>query len=164
MKVKYKNVNGVISTALFLLIFSWGLLAIVRSFYNFSKIYSEERSWIFLSDSEKRTRLFGDLYSVAVDVDSKTPVSSRILLLAPGGKTFFLSRYYLYPRRLVYVRSVKEMQEELKKNSFDYLVMFQTSERELNEYDSLSWKINKTPVYSSSAFENKKARLSIYIL
>lgn len=149
---------------LLILLLLWGVLAVTRTVYNISKVYTEELSWISLSDSEKRTRLFGDLYRVATFVNSRTPSNSQILLLAPGGKTFYLSRYYLYPRKVTYARSMEEMEKEMRKDSFNYLVMFQTSEGGLNEYDSLRWKISATPESEFSTFDNKDARLKIYKL
>jgi len=167
MILKSKNMPDQTSVGVYLVVFLvlvWVVLSFTRTIYNFSKVYTEEMSWISLDDSEKRVRLFGDLYRVVSFISGKTSLSSNILLLAPGGKTFYVSRYYLYPRRITYARSLKEMETAIRKDSFDYLVVFQTSERGLNEYDSLGWKIERSPESEFSIFDNKDATLKLYKL
>lgn len=150
-------------TGLFLvLIVVWLFLAFTRTLYNFSKLYTEEASWVVLSDTDKRVRIFGDLYRVVSYVSAHTHPHANLLFLSPGGKTYYLSRYYLYPRNITYVRNPTEMRVALAKGTYNYLVVFQTSERGLNEYDSLSWKIDWVPDVTFNNFDNKDAVLKIY--
>ncbi len=151
--------------SLFLFLLSvWFIFSCARTVYNITKLYSEEASWVVLGDTDKRVRIFGDLYRVVSYISANTNQNSNLLFLSPGGKTYYLSRYYLYPRKITYVKNTSEMRRNLEAGMFDYLVVFQTSERGLNEYDSLSWKIDSVPDFTFLDFDNKAAVLKIYNL
>ena len=51
---------------LLIFIVLWSTLAFLFVFYNASKAVSEFKEWTFLSDTEKRQKLFGELYKFLV--------------------------------------------------------------------------------------------------
>lgn len=115
------------------LIVVWTALAAARTFYNFSKLFSEEKEWYFLSDEAKRRKLFGDLYYFFRFVEKNTSREARIIFYAPGGKAYYLGRYYLYPRRLTYAKTENEVRNFVKSNRYDYILSYQTKDKELSE-------------------------------
>lgn len=133
----------------------WILISILRTIYNVSKIYVEEKNWIILTDEEKRSKFFGNVYNFIKFIELNTDKNTNIVFLSPGGKTYYLSRYYLYPRKITYVKNPKEAYAILKKDKFDYFVVYKTNDKELNENDSLKWKIkNFKPIKIFSDVDN----------
>lgn len=124
---------------LFVLIIVWLIISISRTIFNVSKIITEEKNWIKLTEEQKREKLFADLYPFYKFIEKKIPQNSTIAFLAPGGKAYYLGRYYLYPRRLIYLTNSKDLNNKLKKCSFNYLVIYQTSDPMLNENNSFVW-------------------------
>lgn len=83
---------------LFLLAF-WFLISTTRTFYNLSKLYTEERNWYGLTNEQKRGKFFGDTHYFLRFLDSHTINKSRILLFTNDLRTHYLGRYYLYPAK-----------------------------------------------------------------
>ncbi|RJQ25587.1 hypothetical protein C4577_05485 [Candidatus Parcubacteria bacterium] len=117
------------------------VFSILRVGYNYSKIITEEINWINLDDDQKRTKTFGDIYSFIKFVESNTEEKSEIAFLAPGGKTFYLARYYLYPRKITYLKSQKNIDDVMNSHNYDYIIIYKTNDSNLNENNSLFWKI-----------------------
>lgn len=135
---------------LILILIVWLGISVLRTTYNISKIFTEEKNWIFISDEEQRAKLFGDLYFLYKFVEASTPKNSNIIFISPGGKAYYLGRYYLYPRKVIYVKNPKEM-NKLSLNKYNFILMYQTSDPALNEYNSLEWKLegfNSIATYS----------------
>ena len=126
-----------------IVICSWFILATIRTIYNFSKVFTEEKDWIFLTEDQKRQKIFGDLNSFLKFVEKNTSPNSSILFLGPGGKSYYLGRYYLYPRRLVYITNPKEIENVIKNCSYTYFLTYQTNDPALNENKSLAWNVVK---------------------
>lgn len=149
----------------FLLIILWLAMSFVRTFYNVSKIFTEERTWIMLSDEQKREKLFGDLHSLFRFAQKQTPASSNIIFLAPGGKTYFLGRYYLYPRKLKWVKNTEEVYRISSSKEYSYILMYQTRDRDLDEYGSISWKLEGyTPIATYSGESRNISKATLYKL
>lgn len=85
------------------------LIAVGALFYNGIKTYFEIKEWYFLSDTQKRHHLFGDIYDFFAYINKHTPPKSSILIVSKDVRTFFLGRYYLYPRKLQVVTSEAEV-------------------------------------------------------
>lgn len=126
---------------LILLIGLWTLIASLRTLYNVTKLFTEEKQWFFLSDEQKKEKSFGDLHTFYRFAESHTPLNSRILFLSPGGKAYYLGRYYLYPRKIFAVVNPSDISQKLNKEKFDFLLVYQTKEKSLDENNSLSWNI-----------------------
>lgn len=118
----------------------WVIIATGRTFYNFTKVLSEEKDWIFLTDTQKREKIFGDLNSFFTFVQKHTPLKSKIIFLSPGGKTYYLGRYYLYPREIAYAKDVNEALSLTKTNKYTYLLLYRTTDVTLNENYSENWQ------------------------
>jgi hypothetical protein len=88
------------STFLFVLLGVWALLAIGSVGYNAVNTVSEVKNWYFLTDTQKREKLFGDLYTFFTFIDKNTPADASILIKSFDVRTFFLGRYYLYPKKI----------------------------------------------------------------
>src|SRR5882724_6103981 len=91
--------KSIIKVLLFIMIIS----ACFNVVYNSVKTISEVKEWTPLSDTQKRHKIFGDLYDFLILVKTYTKNDDHILIYAKDGEkyqTYFLSIYYLYPRRI----------------------------------------------------------------
>ena len=78
-----KAMNGTINNKIFLLLISfWITVAVFRTFFNVSKLFTEEKSWYNLSVEEKRGKFFGDTHFFLRFLDSHTTNDSLILLFS----------------------------------------------------------------------------------
>ncbi len=133
------------------LIGSWVLIASLRTVYNISKLFTEEKQWFFLSNEEKKEMAYGDLHTFYRFVEHHTPLSAKILFLSSGAKAYYLGRYYLYPRRIIFAKSPDEVYKILQREKFDFLLVYQTEDKSLDEHNSSSWNINNfTPTATHS--------------
>lgn len=107
---------------LYLFFILWFILAFVRTGYNFSKIFFEEKQWLSLSDEKKREKIFGENHNLFRLVESKTDQSSKIILISKDMKDYYVGRYYLYPRHLLYLQEMKDFNQLNKKN--DYVLIY----------------------------------------
>lgn len=115
------------NTFLILLLSIFILLAGFRTVYNLFKVFTEEVSWIQLSDYEKRKKLFGDIYDFFTVINSKTEKDAEILFLTTDIRMHYLSKYYLYPRRITVVRIDKEQQFDA--NKYEYIAVFVNNDK-----------------------------------
>ncbi len=107
-----------------LLIFLWIILAFFNVFYNSWKTISEVREWAPLSDSQKRHKLFGDLYDFFVLIKNHTGTKDHVLIFSNDGRTHFLSIYYLYPRIIESTNDDKRFIELFRSKKFTYIASF----------------------------------------
>ena len=85
-----------------------------------------------MSDTEKRQKIFGDLYTVTMLIEKNTMKKSQILLVSKEKMPYYLTRYYLYPRR-IYLNS---------SNKYPYIFVYNTkiSTKDYKEIASFSSK------------------------
>lgn len=102
-KKKEKNIK--IAVVCILLI--WILLSLARSIFNFSKVLTEERRWISMSDSKKKELLFGDIHNFLLFVNKNTN-SNSITLITNNYKAHYYAKYVLYPMRVDVMELDKE--------------------------------------------------------
>ena len=99
-----KKNNKIIPLLFLCILLIWGALSLGRTLYNFSKLYTEEKNWVFLSDDAKRQRFFGDRYAVIQFIKQSTAPSSELLIEMSEkdvyDEFYFLNIYYLFPRRV----------------------------------------------------------------
>jgi hypothetical protein len=112
------------SKILFFLITLWIILSCVNIFYNAGKSISEIKEWGFLSDSQKRQKIFGDLYSFIKLVDEKTNTNARILIISNENAPYYLARYYLYPKKVYSLSESNFIQEVDKQKKIEYIVSY----------------------------------------
>lgn len=162
MAIKFKKILIYFGISIIIL---WIAMSFIRTFYNISKIFTEEKEWMVLSDEQKREKLFGDLHNLFSFVEKQTPEDSSIIFLAPGGKTYFLGRYYLYPRKLKWVKSPNSVNSILSLGSYSYILMYQTNDPNLDEYKSNLWEIKgHIPIATYSGKLKNISKAALYRL
>lgn len=132
----FKTNSNFLEKLLLALVIIWLSFAFLRTIYNFSKLFMEEQRWYALSDEKKKAKLFGDLHYFFRFIERNTDRKANIIFLSPGGKSYYLARYYLYPRYLLYVKREKDLDLLIKKEKYDYLIVYKTKDKSLNENDS----------------------------
>lgn len=127
-----KTVQNYLKYLFFIIILIWFLLSIGRLVLNLSKIYTEERFWIGLSDENKRTKIFGDVYIFLLNIDKKIKKNNDVIALSKDGKNYFLARYMLYPQKIYWVKTVQEVEKMLKTKKYRYILIFYPQNFNLN--------------------------------
>ncbi len=110
---------------LFILIIFFICIAWFNIFYNLNKTVYEMKNWVFLSDTQKRVKIFGELYEITQLIDKNTTKKSKILLVTDKKMLYYLTRYYLYPRR-IYPTTAKELASTNKQNKYPYIFVYNT--------------------------------------
>lgn len=91
----------------------WSLLSVARTFFNITKIYTEEKSWMHLSDEEKRVKIFREAHLFLTFVQENTIQNSSMILFLPhpnfDNRLFYLSLYCLYPRKIQLVQNARQL-------------------------------------------------------
>lgn len=113
------------------LIYIWVGLSFIFLSYNFVKLFKEIKYWYFLSSTEKKEKIFGDKYKLIEFTDSNIDNNSSVYLLTDDVMTFFLTRYYLYPRNVYLIHNENEINKRLVDEERSYLV----SEKEIKKVD-----------------------------
>lgn len=108
---------------LFLLL-SWTTLAFLSLFYNSAKIITEVNEWSFLSDTEKRYKIFGDIYVFFVFIKKNTESNSHILIYSKDVRSQYLGIYYLYPRLIVTVNNDIDFKKIARTKKFNFLAIY----------------------------------------
>lgn len=130
---------------LFLISF-WILIAAFRTFYNFSKLYTEEKNWLGLTSEEKRGKYFGDTHYFLRFLDSKTTENSTIFFATYDLKSYYLGRYYIYPGKKIYgIHGLLEKRGKLK--DYDYVAIYSSDPKlfdqtrgliNMNDYETIA--------------------------
>lgn len=110
----------------------WILIATLNVFYNAGKTVFEVKEWAFLSETEKRYKLFGDLHNFFIFIGNNTEIHDQILIYSKDIKTFYLSKYYLYPRVIYSTDNVKEFMKLANNNDYKYIAVFENDFRSSN--------------------------------
>lgn len=97
---------------LYILLGIYFLIAVGNVGYNGLKTYTEVRDWYFLSDTQKREKIFGDLYTAFLFIDKNTVENASLLIVSSDVRAFFLGRYYLYPKKITVVATAKELAQQ----------------------------------------------------
>jgi hypothetical protein len=115
-----------------LLIVLWCFIAVFRTFYNLSKIYTEERYWFKLTDEEKRGKFFGDEHYFLRFLDAHTIKNTKILFFTNDLKAQYLGRYYLYPEKKIYGEHDTYLWYP-NKDIYDYIVIYPANPLLINQ-------------------------------
>lgn len=132
-----KNFLKSIFLSVFIITIGFSLL---RTLLNISKIYTEEKSWIFLSEERKKQKLYGDLYYFYRDIKNMTP--KTIYLLSKDGKAYYLGRYLLYPQRIYWTDNETIYHDKVNKTENSIAAIyhqqdFLKSSKKLNGYSTV---------------------------
>lgn len=109
--------SKVVFSLLIITMFALGCYSLVRNYASFVK---HEIPEIFESDDIKRIKYFGSTYPVVLSLKSNIPDQSSLYLVADDQKTHFLSKYFLYPRKVFFSETVES---NFKHGHFDYYVV-----------------------------------------
>ncbi len=105
---------------LFICLTLWTFISVIRSFYSLSKVFTEEKKWIFMNDYQKRSNLYGDIYQIYNSLNEETLNTDNIYLVTNDGKSFFLLRYLLYPKKILWFTSI----EKIPLNQHELLLIY----------------------------------------
>jgi len=109
---------------LLLILFLWAFIAFGRTIFNASKLITEERKWVFLTDEEKREKQFGEKHLFFRFVQKNTDSNSNILFFTNDGMAYYLARYYLYPTTVIWgERQFVEWKNDINRN-YDYVMYY----------------------------------------
>ena len=147
---------------LLLIIIFWIILAVLRTFYNLYKIPTEERTWIQMSEDDKRVNLYGDVEYLFIKTNKITKENDCVLLYSSSDKSFFLLRYILYPKKVYWANRNDEalMPKEkvcnfaiiynVKANAnIESILNISQPFRKIAEIPSSSFHENKTLIFRS---------------
>lgn len=106
-----------------LFIFLWILVSLARLLSYYYQFLSNDIKLFALSDSSKRQQFYGDMYPVFQLIGKSSRINT-LYLLSKDGKQYFYGRYAMYPKKIYWVESLKELQESVKTNQINYLLMY----------------------------------------
>lgn len=110
-----------------ILIALWTLISIAAIFHNALKLSSEVKEWVFISDQEKRYKIFGDLYNFFIFIDKNTD-NEKILIVSDDVRTFYLGAYYLYPKKIDVI-SESEIDSFKYFENYKYVALFNVEKK-----------------------------------
>lgn len=131
LKSELFNKKNILPKILLLILAIWLSIALLRTFYNFTKLVTEEREWYYLSDEEKRAKQYGDIHYFLRFIQDNTKPSSNIIFITDNPKAYFLSRYYWYPTKRV--GYFEDFLWDNKMLIYDYYVIYPSNHKHLND-------------------------------
>lgn len=123
-----------------IIIIFWIFLAALRTFYNFSKIFTEEGRWIRMSIDEKKGKLFGEEYVYYAYLSKLLTNDSRVVVFSDDAKPYLIGRYQLYPMYVVHVRSYQSLKDEIRRRPTDVVMLYKLSEMEIKNVEKIIGK------------------------
>src|SRR6266550_146057 len=96
---------------LLFLVILWVIIAFFNVTYNTIKSVSEAKQWMFLTNQQKQTKIFGDITNVFITINNDTNKNARVLLFTKDNMLFYLSRYYLYPKKVIWISEEKDFKK-----------------------------------------------------
>jgi restriction endonuclease S subunit len=120
-----------------IILFFWFGISILRTISNFSKLYTEELKWLGKNPVQKNKELFGNDYFLFDYVKSRAVGNSDIVIFSKDAKPYLYGRYILYPRRIILVRNVEELENSLKNEKNSLFILYKLNAREQEESKSM---------------------------
>lgn len=102
----------------------WFGISLVRTASNFSKLYSEELGWIKKNAAQKELMLFGRDFMLFDYIKNSTSQKGNVVIFSSDAKPYLYGRYYLYPRKIIQVRSIDELEKSLKNNKNSLFILY----------------------------------------
>lgn len=115
--------QAVYNKILLVFLIIWTAFAVVSVAYNAVKTISEVKEWAFLSDNEKRYKIFDNLHDYFVFIQNNTNPNGSILLYSEDARAFYLSKYYLYPRKVDLADNVQDLKKMADSGEYMYLAV-----------------------------------------
>ncbi len=135
MKIRY-NLASYTQIVAIIVLFILLILSIARLGNNFIKIYTEERQWIFLTDEQKREKIFGEIYSYISFIQNNTSNKSSIISFNADAKTYYLGRYFLYPKKFISYAKQSDFVNNINSNIYDYVIYKATKNDDMKDIDN----------------------------
>jgi len=110
---------------LIILFFLWILISTVRTLYNLSKLFTEEKAWMHLSEEEKKNKSYGDIEIIYRKITGITKKGDCIFLVSQKDTAYFLLRYLLYPQKIYWLNGQADTRNHRTKNCH-YTLYYQT--------------------------------------
>lgn len=139
---------------LFFLFALWIIIGFFNVAYNSKKAISEVKEWFFLSDYEKRHKIFGDLYDFSLFLNQHTERDAKILLFSKDGMMYGVGRYYTYPRDITPAKDKNDFIRLIKSKQFKY-VLFYDEKMTIDGYEQIAFFKSKTAVNFGSLYKQK---------
>jgi len=136
-----------------LVIIFWVGISFFRMANNLSNFVKDSRL-LFLPDERRKEIVYGTIYDFCNFVAQKTSRRSEIIFLSSGAKPFYFCRYQLYPRKLYFARTLKEVENMKKQGNYNYLLIYKSANPLENENQSSNWNLknfSSKDVYKSLA-------------
>jgi hypothetical protein len=95
----------------------WFLVSILRTFYNIARLFPEIKEWMFLSEDQKRIKMFGDNYSFVQFIKENLEQGSSVAIYTPDStisrQLHLLSTYYLYPGKILFLHNLNNLEKTI---------------------------------------------------
>lgn len=112
-------------------------MGILSFMYNAAKTVSEVKDWVPLTDTEKRQKIFKDLYTFVVFINAHTDENAHVLILSDDGRIGMITKYYLYPRTATIAIDTMSFMKLLKNRKY-HLVATSNSTIQLEDYEKIA--------------------------
>ena len=130
---------------LLLLFYCWIIIAVFNVGYNFLKTFSEVREWGYLSDAEKRHKIFGNNHEFFTLIKEHSPNNTKILIFSQDDMARFLSIYYLYPRRVTTTTDKEVFLKNIEKKTYPYIASYNFT-FDTRDYEKIASFSSKTTI------------------
>lgn len=111
-------------TILLILLALWGFLAISSVGYNILNTTYEIKNWYFLTDTQKRQKIFGDLYDFLIFAKNESYNPPKILVFSKDVRTHYFGMYMLYPTKIIDTNDEKKFLKMVKTKEFIYVATY----------------------------------------
>lgn len=85
---------------LVIVIILWCILSFFRLVYNGTKLFTEEKAWIGLTEEQRKMKAYGTIEQIYQTLNTKLKNTDCALLDTNSTTSYFLLRYLLYPKRV----------------------------------------------------------------
>lgn len=109
-----RNHTSVIGRLLLVLLGFWFLFSVMRVGYNAGKFLLEDWQVLLKTDQYKKEVTYGDYGTLAAVISKESPKDQQIYLYTSDGKAFFLTRYFVYPKKVIWLKNAYQLQEVIK--------------------------------------------------
>ncbi|MDO8269811.1 MAG: hypothetical protein Q7T54_04035 [Candidatus Levybacteria bacterium] len=127
MDTKNSKKNSFLIKAILTILIAWLGLSFIRTVNNFSKILTEETSWIGMNTYEKKSKLFGADYVFFDSLKNQLASSSNIVIFSKDAKPYLLGRYILYPIKIYHAKSLNEVKSVILNKNASLLILYNVS-------------------------------------
>lgn len=95
-----------IKNILIILIILWTVFSLGRLGYNYLRLIPEMHEWLLLNENNKKEKAYGNFYQKLLIINQHTTTTDKIAIIAPGSREFFLGRYFLYPKKILWANEL----------------------------------------------------------